>query len=60
MQILNGYLGLKLSVLGMGGSKDGGNQLEPGMYFVENTKNGGYSEIIGQIPVNRIAEHEYN
>lgn len=55
--VLNSKLGLKLSIVGLGG-KSSANELEPGMYFVENLPNNKYSEIIFQ-PLNRITEHEY-
>lgn len=54
--VLNSKLGLKLSILGIGG-KSSANELEPGMYFVENLSNNNYGEIIFQ-PLNRITEHE--
>lgn len=54
---LDEQFGLKLSILGMGG-KSSPNQLEAGMYFVENVKDmSTYSELRSQ-PLNRITEHE--
>lgn len=50
--------GLKLSILGMGGKSVSPNQLDAGMYFVENLKG---SSTIGELrsqPLNRITEHE--
>lgn len=54
--VLDSKTGLKLSILGLGG-KSSANELEPGMYFVENLLNNEYGEIIFQ-PLNRITEHE--
>jgi len=50
--------GLKLSVMGMGGKLPSFNQqLEEGMYFVENLPDGQLDEIRSQ-PLNRVNEHE--
>jgi hypothetical protein len=46
-------------VLGLSGAKSSAAQLEPGIYFAENQPDGGtLGELIGQMPVNRITEHE--
>ncbi|KAI1727931.1 type I membrane glycoproteins cell-cell fusogen domain-containing protein [Ditylenchus destructor] len=56
---LDEQFGLKLSILGMGG-KSSPNQLEAGMYFVENVKDmSTYSELRSQ-PLNRITEHDFH
>jgi hypothetical protein len=45
-------------VLGLEGAKSGINQLEAGMYFVENLGEGSYGELTGGMEINRIAENK--
>lgn len=54
-QFLDSNRSFELSVNSMGKSS---NQLEPGMYFVENLGNGNYGEIIQQ-PLNEITDHNF-
>lgn len=58
--VLNELSGLKLSVLGFGGAKSATAQLEPGVYFAESQPDGSLGELIGQMPVNRITEHDFH
>uniref|UniRef100_A0A183C0X9 HAP2-GCS1 domain-containing protein n=1 Tax=Globodera pallida TaxID=36090 RepID=A0A183C0X9_GLOPA len=58
--VLDEESGLKLSMLGLSGANSAGAQLEPGVYFVENHSDGSLGEIVGQIAVNRITEHDFH
>lgn len=56
--VLNELSGLKLSIIGLSTGKFGSeNQLEAGMYFVEEFPNGEYGQLISQ-SLNQITEHE--
>lgn len=56
--ILDEINGLKLSIIGLSPGKFGSeNQLEAGMYFVEEFPNGEYGQLISQ-SLNQITEHE--
>nr|CAD2147486.1 unnamed protein product [Meloidogyne enterolobii] len=58
--ILSEISGLKLSVLGLAGAKSAGVQLDAGVYFAEIGSDGTIGELIGQMPVNRITEHDFH
>uniref|UniRef100_A0A1I8BFN7 Phlebovirus glycoprotein G2 fusion domain-containing protein n=1 Tax=Meloidogyne hapla TaxID=6305 RepID=A0A1I8BFN7_MELHA len=58
--ILSENSGLKLSVLGLAGAKSAGVQLDAGVYFAEIGSDGTVGELIGQMPVNRITEHDFH
>ncbi|KAF7636256.1 hypothetical protein Mgra_00004245, partial [Meloidogyne graminicola] len=58
--ILSDNSGLKLSILGLSGTKSTGVQLDSGVYFAEINLDGTIGELIGQIPVNRITEHDFH
>uniref|UniRef100_A0A915PHL0 Uncharacterized protein n=1 Tax=Meloidogyne floridensis TaxID=298350 RepID=A0A915PHL0_9BILA len=58
--ILSEISGLKLSVLGLAGAKSAGVQLDAGAYFAEIGSDGTIGELIGQMPVNRITEHDFH